>query len=115
MKPVSEKELVDINNKLNRLIETTTEIQCKLNRTSSRVEEIEEKIENNKNTTNAVYKFAKKQDYNSKHSRRMLPAIAVVSLVFLVKYEHYESTWEQAVGFICMVFLFMGYVYYSED
>lgn len=63
MKSVSEKELVEINNKLNTLSETTHEIQCKLNRTNSRIEEIAKTIENNKNTTNAVYKFVKKQDY----------------------------------------------------
>ena len=52
MKSGSEKELVEINDKLNRLAET---------------------VENNKNTTNTVYELVEKQDYNSKHSRLWLP------------------------------------------
>ena len=115
MKSVSEKDLVDINNKLNRLAETTHEIQSVLNRTSSRIEEIAKTIEKSKDTTNAVYKFVEKQDYNSKNSRHWLPVIACSSLGFLVGYQGYESTWEVIAMLIIIVFLFYGYVHYSKD
>jgi len=115
MKSVSEKELVDINNKLNRLAETTHEIHSKLNRISSRISEIAKTTENNKGTTNAVYKFVEKQDYNGKNSRHWLPVIACISLGFLVGYQHYESTWEQTAMIMIIVFLFYGYLHYSKN
>ena len=119
MKSVSEKELVDINNKLmdinnklNRLAETTHEIQCKLNRTSTRIEEIAKTIENNKDTTNTVYKLVEKQDYNSKHSRLWLPIIALCCLYMVIGQEQLQ---EQLIMYSLLVALYVGYVYYSRD
>lgn len=111
----NERKLEEINNKLDVLAETSHEIQVKLHKTSSRIEEIAKTVENNKGTTNAVYKFVEKQDYNSKNSRHWLPVIAMLSLGFLVGYQDYESTWEVIAALMVIVFLFYGYVHYSKD
>ena len=91
---VSDRELEKINNKLNRLAET---------------------VDNNKNTTNTIYKLVEKQDYNSERSRRWLSGIALLSLGFLVGHEQYESTWEQVGMFLIIVALFYGYVTFCKD
>lgn len=112
MKSVSDRELEEINNKLNMLAETTHEIQCKLNKTGSRIEEIAKTIENNKDTTNTVYKLVEKQDYNSKHSRLWLPIIALYCLYMVIGQEQMQ---EQLIMNSLLVALYVGYVHYSKD
>jgi len=109
---VSEKELVEINNRLNTLAETTHEIQVKLHKTSSRIKEIAKTIENNKDTTNAVYKFVEKQDFNSKHSRLWLPGIAIYGLYMVIGQEQLQ---EQLIMNLLLAALLVGYWYYGRD
>lgn len=109
---VSEEELEKINDKLNRLAETNHEIQVKLNRTSSRIEEIAKSVENNKDTTNTVYKFVEKQDYNNKNSRLWLPGIAILSLGWVVGEEQFK---EQFIIYMILVALIISYWVYGRD
>ena len=82
---VSDRKLEEINNKLNRLAET---------------------VENNKNTTNTIYKLVEKQDYNSKHSRLWLPGIAVYGLYIVIGQ---EQMLEQLGMNLLLVTLLLGY------
>ena len=91
---VSDRELEKINNKLNRLAET---------------------VENNKNTTNTIYKLVEKQDYNSERSRHWLPVLLILTLGWLVAQEHITSTWEQIFVSLPVLFYFWGYFHFSRD